>query len=177
MLELSWLGNLATIWELKQLLVAKNLNVFFLSEKMHFNSLSCIRNISWMEDCLAVRSKERSGDLALLWNVGVDVTVQNYSSHHIDSLISINENKKIRFTGFYGHPDPNSRKRSWDILRKMGSVVRESWVVGGDFNAILHDEEKEGGHRKPRAIMDDFRELNEDVDIKTKNGGYALHGG
>ncbi|MBA0843500.1 hypothetical protein Goarm_000683, partial [Gossypium armourianum] len=28
-----------------------------------------------------------SGGLAMLWKDGVNVTIQNYSSHHIDSLV------------------------------------------------------------------------------------------
>ncbi|MFQ6641505.1 hypothetical protein Gotur_015235 [Gossypium turneri] len=60
-----------------------------------------------------------------------------------------------------------------ELLAKLSISEEEATRVGGDFNAILHDGEKEGGRRKPRAIMDDFRELIEDVDIKTKNGWYT----
>ncbi|MBA0586902.1 hypothetical protein Gorai_000043, partial [Gossypium raimondii] len=38
------------------------------------------------------------GGLALLWKEGVEVVVQNYSNHHINSLVSMGDNKKLHFT-------------------------------------------------------------------------------
>ncbi|MBA0729933.1 hypothetical protein Golax_022889, partial [Gossypium laxum] len=62
-----------------------------------------------------------------------------------NSLVRHENNKNVRFTGFYGNANPNLRSTSWDILRRVGGLVREDWVVGGDFNAILNDAEKYGG--------------------------------
>ncbi|KAG8482422.1 hypothetical protein CXB51_024366 [Gossypium anomalum] len=113
------LGNPKTVQELKKLLVATNLDVIFICEtKLHSNSLSYVHNLCRMEGCLAVSSKGRSRGLELMWKD--EVVFQNYSNHHIDSLVSMGENKKIHFTGFYGHTDPNLRKRSWEILRRVG---------------------------------------------------------
>lgn len=59
------------------------------------------------------------------------------------------------------------------MLRRVGESVRDGWVVGGDFNAIISDTEKEGGRRKPRAMMDEFRGAMEElalVYIQTKEG-------
>ncbi|KAG8499276.1 hypothetical protein CXB51_005790 [Gossypium anomalum] len=33
------------------------------------------------------------------------------------------------------------------MLQRVGASVKEEWVVGGDFNAMLNDVEKEGGRR------------------------------
>ncbi|PPS07712.1 hypothetical protein GOBAR_AA12932 [Gossypium barbadense] len=101
---------------------------------------------------------------------GVDVSIQNYSSHDIDSLIRLESQNSLKFKGFYGHANPNLRSWSWDILRMMGSSVKEDWIVGGNFNAIINDAEKEGGHRKSRVTMDEFRDVMEEltlVDMKT----------
>ncbi|PPD98997.1 hypothetical protein GOBAR_DD03961 [Gossypium barbadense] len=57
----------------------------------------------------------------------------------------------------------------------MGRLVREDWIVGGDFNAIIDEAEKERGRRKPRVTMDEFRDAMEElalVDIKTDNGWF-----
>ncbi|PPS05462.1 hypothetical protein GOBAR_AA15201 [Gossypium barbadense] len=40
-----------------------------------------------MDGCLTVNSDGRSGGLAMLWMKGIDVAIQNYYSHHIDSLV------------------------------------------------------------------------------------------
>ncbi|PPD86265.1 hypothetical protein GOBAR_DD16799 [Gossypium barbadense] len=100
-----------------------------------------------MEGCVAVNSEGKSGGLALLWREGVKVEVQNFSNYHIDSLVSLEESKVIRFTGFYGNYDPNARNLSWDMLRRVKRMVKEGWIVGGDFNAILNNAEKDGVER------------------------------
>ncbi|MBA0711256.1 hypothetical protein Golax_010455 [Gossypium laxum] len=107
------LGNPTIVRELKQPLVANNPNIVFLCKtKMHSNNFSCIRNICRMAGCLAVNSEGRSGGLALLWKDGVDVSIQNYSRHHMDLLVRMENHNSTRFTGFYGHEDPNLRERS-----------------------------------------------------------------
>ncbi|PPS03797.1 hypothetical protein GOBAR_AA16865 [Gossypium barbadense] len=72
------------------------------------------------------------------------------------------------FTGFYGNADPNNRKSSWDMLGRVGSSAKEKWIIGGHFNAILDNSEKEGGRRKQHALMDDFREKMDSEDIMDK---------
>ncbi|TYH13599.1 hypothetical protein ES288_A06G151300v1 [Gossypium darwinii] len=76
------LGNLTTIQELKQLLVANNPDIVFLCQTK------------------------------------LDVSIQNYSKHYLDSLVHMKNHSNLRFTGFYGHPDPNLRNRSWEMLRR-----------------------------------------------------------
>ncbi|MBA0573533.1 hypothetical protein Golob_000803 [Gossypium lobatum] len=134
----------ATVLELKQLLIANNPDVVFLCEiKMHSNNFTCIQNQCRMAECLAVSSEGHSGGLAMLWKDGVNVTIQNYSSHHIDSLVRMESHNNIRFTGFYGHADLNLRSRPWDILRIVRISVREDWILGGDFNAVTYKAQKE----------------------------------
>lgn len=96
-----------------------------------------------MQNCLAVDSNRKSGGIAMLWRDEVEVVIQNYLSNHIDSLVKVDNMINIRFTGFYGHTDPTARDQSWEILKKIGRIVREEWIIGGDFNAILDDAEKE----------------------------------
>ncbi|PPR87540.1 hypothetical protein GOBAR_AA33138 [Gossypium barbadense] len=111
-----------------------------------------------MEGCLAVNACGKSGGLVMMWKEGTNFEVKSYSSNHIDSLIRVENDNPIRFTGFYGNADPTKRKSSWDMLRRAGSLVKEKWIIGGDFNAILDNSEKEGGRRKPQALMDEFCE-------------------
>lgn len=126
-----------------------------------------------MEGCLAVSSEGKSGGLALMWREGMSVTVQNYSKFHIDSLVSMDDSESFRFISFYGQTDSCLRQQSWDMLRKVKSTINEEWIVGGDFNAILNDSEKEGGRRKLKTSMDDFCDILEELsltDVKTYNG-------
>ncbi|KAA3482121.1 reverse transcriptase [Gossypium australe] len=168
-------GNPSTIHELKQLLVANVPDVVFLYEtKIQSNCLSRISSMCRMEGCLAVSAEGKSGGLALMWRERVKVTIQNYAKYHVDSLISLDDGGVLRFTGFYGQADPNLRKQSWDMLRRVKSTVREGWIVVGDFNAILNDAEKEGGRRKPKNSMDEFSELLEELALSNNREGPDL---
>ncbi|KAK5812333.1 hypothetical protein PVK06_027762 [Gossypium arboreum] len=100
--------------------------------------------IGRMEGCLAVSSEGKSGRLALMWREGMS-----------------------------GQTDPCLRQQSWDMLRKVKSTINKEWIVGGNFNAILNDSEKEGGRRKLKTSMDDFCDILEELsltDVKTYNG-------
>ncbi|KAA3488688.1 reverse transcriptase [Gossypium australe] len=62
------------------------------------------------------------------------------------------------------------------MLRRVGAVVNEDWVVGGDFNAMLNKAEKEGGRRITQALLKDFRDIIDDlalVDIKPDKGWFT----
>ncbi|KAB1671580.1 hypothetical protein, partial [Gossypium barbadense] len=142
------MGNPAKIRELKQLIRAHNPDIIFLSEtKMNGNDFR----------------RGRSGGLALMWKEGINVSIQSFSKHHIDSIVNLENNKIMRVTGFYGHANPSLRHSSWDILRRVGDSVREDWV-------------KEGGRRGVQAQMNDFKAVMDDlalVDIKPDSGWFT----
>ncbi|KAL5739946.1 hypothetical protein ACOSQ2_029126 [Xanthoceras sorbifolium] len=90
----------------------------------------------------------KSGGLMLMWNDMWDVSVLSFSRGHIDVVIKMENNLKWRFTGFYGCPVPNHRTDSWELLRRLKAVNRLPWLCGGDFNELLHMEEKSGGNER-----------------------------
>ncbi|TYG70857.1 hypothetical protein ES288_D05G347900v1 [Gossypium darwinii] len=171
------LGNPAIVRELKQLIVANNPDIIFLSETTkNANGFPRIQNLFRMRGGLAMSSEGRSGGIALMSREGVDVAIHNYSKHRIDSLVQLENQCNLIFTGFYGYEDPNLRSSSWDMLRRVGGSVREDWVGGGDFNAILNDAEKEGDRRKVRAHINDFKDIIDEmdlVDIKPDKGWFT----
>ncbi|PPD70867.1 hypothetical protein GOBAR_DD32254 [Gossypium barbadense] len=62
------------------------------------------------------------------------------------------------------------------MLRRVGKSVNEKWIIGGDFNAILDNAKKEGGRRKPNALMDDFRTIIDElsmVELKIDNEWFT----
>ncbi|PPD94156.1 hypothetical protein GOBAR_DD08819 [Gossypium barbadense] len=67
-------------------------------------------------------------------------------------------------------------KRILKLELIVGSSVREAWVVGGDFNSIINDVEKEGAQRKSRATREEFKDVLEElslIDIKTDKGWFT----
>ncbi|PPS16041.1 hypothetical protein GOBAR_AA04535 [Gossypium barbadense] len=144
--------------------------------KLKTVNLSCIQSICRMNGGLAVSAEGQSDSLTLLWKKDLDVSMQTYSKHHIDSLVRMENNSNMRFTEFYGHANPNMRNSSWEMLRKAGNSVQEDWVVEGDFNIILNNDDKECGRKKAQADMQDFKDVMDKlalVDIKTNRGWFT----
>lgn len=95
-----------------------------------------------------VASYGRSGGIVLLWSKDTIVTLENYSKHHIDAHVMLpNSNVTWRYTGFYGEPNVSRRKFTWNLLNRLGEMLNREWLITGDFNEILCNNEKKGGLR------------------------------
>lgn len=80
----------------------------------------------------------------------------SYSRNHIDVEVV------LAWENF--NPEHHLRYRSWDLLRSLYGRSSLPWVVGGDFNEILADEEKSGGGTRNQALMNAFRRVWQIVD-------------
>ena len=88
-------------------------------------------------------SVRRGGGLALLWRNSTKVDVQTFSPHHIDVVVTDDhDNRKWRFTSFYGHSETSKREVSWQLLEELEKRYTLLWICMGDFNEILHVGEK-----------------------------------
>lgn len=47
--------------------------------------------------------------------------------------------------------------QSWDLLHQLASHSDLSWIVGGNLNEILSNEEKEGGISRVDSLIEMFR--------------------
>ncbi|KAH1055792.1 hypothetical protein J1N35_033857 [Gossypium stocksii] len=119
--------------------------IIFLSEtKAKAYEVEHVRIKFDMDGCFVVDAEGRRGGLAILWKNETKVTIKNFSNHHIDSLVFIEGMDCFRFMGFYGFFDLNNREQSLELLRRVGSLIHDDWIIGGNSNAILNDEEKVG---------------------------------
>ncbi|XVF61055.1 hypothetical protein PTKIN_Ptkin08bG0098200 [Pterospermum kingtungense] len=123
--------------------------------------------IKWkFASCLAVPAVGRSGGLALLWQPNVEVHIQSYSNFHIDANV-FNKERNLwwRFTGLYGNYVTRQRVHSWHLLRDLASKSSLTWLVAGDFNGILRDEEKIGGRPRPMYLLNNFKAAVSDCNL------------
>uniref|UniRef100_A0A803PSG1 RNase H type-1 domain-containing protein n=1 Tax=Cannabis sativa TaxID=3483 RepID=A0A803PSG1_CANSA len=82
----------------------------------------------------------------LLWKSDKDITINNYSSNHIDCFVEFHDGQSFHFTGFYGHPQVNQRIHTWTKLKRCFNIAPlRPWLVMGDFNEVLSNNEKIGG--------------------------------
>lgn len=104
---------------------------------------------------MGVSSVGLSGGLALLWRKNVQLGLVSFSKYHIDAKLTLEDDGRIvRITGIYGEPYPPQRHVTWSLLRTLRNNEQQPWFVGGDFNEILHNGEKEGGRvRSPHQMM------------------------
>ncbi|CAI9775160.1 unnamed protein product [Fraxinus pennsylvanica] len=76
-----------------------------------------------ISDTLSRIASLRGGGLAQLWLASVDITIQSYSSNHIDAVLKdVGRNKVCFFMmGVYVHPDATQRRMMDDcLLRDLG---------------------------------------------------------
>uniref|UniRef100_A0A803Q6Y9 CCHC-type domain-containing protein n=1 Tax=Cannabis sativa TaxID=3483 RepID=A0A803Q6Y9_CANSA len=98
------------------------------------------------------------GGLLLLWMANIDVTLNSYSMNHFDVLVSLDNCHQFHFTGFYGAPKTHLRINTWNLLSSLVSNDSNTpWLVLGDFNELLSNDDKIGGPPRDDMLMDNFR--------------------
>lgn len=85
-----------------------------------------------------------SGGLMLSWKDDVKVDILYSSCNIIDTLV---HSKKSSFyvSFIYGTPKREDRPAFWSKLVELGKARNEAWLLTGDFNDLLDNEEKLGG--------------------------------
>lgn len=105
--------------------------------------------------------------------------IKSFSEGHIDAIIK-RKNGSWRFTGFYGNPEVDKRFHSWNLLEKLYENEDTPWIVGGDFNEIISNEEKSGGARRNDIQMESFRNVINScklLDVGYRGGKYTCRRG
>jgi hypothetical protein len=132
--------------------------VFLMETKARAKRMERVRSQLGFEYMLVVDCVGRSGGLALLWSTEVEVEIQNYSYRHINAKVcSTQSNFVWKLTGFYGHPEAHKRIEAWQLLRFLARMDPSPWICLGDFNEILSLDEKFGGSRRQRGLMENFQ--------------------
>jgi len=98
-----------------------------------------------------------SGGLVVMWKHSVDLSVLFQSSNLVDCFVNSNE-ESFYFSFVYGPPNPSNRNDLWERIERIGTNRRNvPWLILGDFNELLGNNEKKGGRLRPEASFQDFR--------------------
>lgn len=87
--------------------------VFLIETKAKSNKVKSIKRHTSFEGCFVIDSVGKvCGGLTLLWKYGNDVKIQKFSQCNINVWIKGENSDQWLFSGFYGHPNTEKRRKS-----------------------------------------------------------------
>jgi hypothetical protein len=116
----------------------------------------------------------RAGGLALMWdNCNLDMNIISHDLHYIDFLIN-SHNLTWRATGIYGYPTQHQKFLTCRLINDLSQTNNNpNWLIFGDFNICIANNEKVGGNTIDYNITNSFRNT---IDMCNLNDlGYNGH--
>lgn len=160
------LGNSRTVRCLRDLLKTRNPDFVFLSETLvKTEKIGELSKSFGFENNFTVSCVGHGGGLAVMWKRNVTCTILSSSRNHIDVEIWDHNAPSWRITGFYGFPERQRRKDSWEFLKSLAAVSQIPWCVFGDFNDLRYESDKMGSIAHPQSLMDGFSETIESCQL------------
>ncbi|XP_075504007.1 uncharacterized protein LOC142541345 [Primulina tabacum] len=107
------------------------------------------------------------GIIFVLWNpLVVDLDVIGLHEQYIHVRITCRRTQHTFYATFvYGLNTICQRRLLWNDLISFGTTCREPWMLLGDFNNVLSQEEKLGGLKVKNYETKDFDECINSVDL------------
>lgn len=85
------------------------------------------------------------------------VSVRPWCQYFIDAEI-MKDDSVFRFSGIYGEPKVDERKKTWDALHYLARQDNLPWLCASDFNEVLFQSEQKGGNPRRHAQKEGFRD-------------------
>ncbi|KAF7844864.1 reverse transcriptase [Senna tora] len=99
-----------------------------------------------------------AGGMWLLWNEDqVKVTVLDHTFQEIHTRVEVNNSSPIFVSCVYASPLRERRKILWGNLIKLAPEINMPWIIGGDFNEVLSQDEKWGLRPASNARIREFK--------------------
>ena len=99
-----------------------------------------------------------SGGIWVLWDEAGVVEVLESNSQYIHCRVTDATNTFSYFTAIYGHLVPSRRNLLWQHLTRINHVLRDPWVLMGDFNSLALSSEHSGGSQNRTGVCTAFVE-------------------
>ncbi|KAM5578651.1 hypothetical protein ABKV19_008793 [Rosa sericea] len=161
------LNNIETQDALVSIVRQHNPSLVFLSETLASpDILSSVRCRIGFDGVVCAPKEDDCRGLALFWRNEVPVRLRHYSDNHIDAEVGVLGSAGVfRFTGIYGVATAANRTTTWNLLRLLATQCNLPWLVAGDFNEILCQDDKSGGPPRCAAQMARFRQALVDCEL------------
>lgn len=151
------MGNPSTIRRLKDINRTFKPDILFLMETKQQDTFikDKLQSLNF-PNYFSVPPVGLSGGLSLFWRDSVNLDVLKSSPNIID--VEIKLKGSASFVSFiYGAPEMENRAAFWDSVSQLGRGSDIPWLLTGDFNDILCNEEKAGGPARWEGSFTSFR--------------------
>ncbi|XP_050207635.1 uncharacterized protein LOC126657054 [Mercurialis annua] len=74
---------------------------------------------------------------------------------HVKMMV---DNKEMMCSVIYGSYIVSDRTELWENLKLLGENMDRSWIVAGDFNAVMYDHNRLGGNEIDYQAAEEFKE-------------------
>ncbi|RYR08457.1 hypothetical protein Ahy_B05g076153 [Arachis hypogaea] len=125
--------------------------------------------------------EDKGRGLAVLWDRSLEVEMIYMSNNHVDMEVRVAGSGTCwRAMGFYGFSESQNKQESWELLRTLGQTSDMPWIIFGDFNQVMRQQEKQGGNQRkngPRRFR--FEEIwlsNEECETVVKEAWESCQG-
>jgi hypothetical protein len=160
-------GQPATVRELDCLIKTYKPCIIFLCEtRQSEEKMMNLRFRLGMEGCYHVKGDGKGGGLAIYWQEGIIIDLLSFSNRHIDVHVSGGRyTSRWRATFVSGEPKPTDHHSMWTKLREVKNRSSEPWLMMGDFNEAMWQEEHFSRTKRSDRLMSDIREALSDCDL------------
>jgi hypothetical protein len=119
-----------------------------------------------MKECFQVKGDRKGGGLALYWTEELTVDLLSFSNNHIDVHISGGPYEHVwKGTLIYGEPKACDRHLMWTKLQRIKPRSDRPWLMMGNFNEAMWQEEHFSLTRRSERLILDFREILSHCDL------------
>lgn len=139
--------------------------MFLMETKKKFQYMEWLRNELGYDKIFTVEPLGLSGGLAVLWKNSYDIEILSGDKRIIDLKVHC---RSIVFflTCVYGDPVRARRQDVWDWLVEIGMRRNEAWLLTGDFNELMSNDDKLWGAVREESTFWGFRNMAHDCKIR-----------